>query len=167
MNEHGRSEREHCTPAQRPGAIDTVAAVESVVEAAGVLRLRAARAGDSPGATLAETAVDLAMAEHGQPHAARPVVDLIRDDPLAAARGFGCTLGAVLVWRAVDRAERAGLPGPAAAATGVGAAVGYLDLLPARQFTEAGIGPAERRVLIADIERLAHLALCEVTARTA
>lgn len=167
MSGRQRASHEHCASVPAPGAIDTVAAVQSVVEAAGVLRPGPGRRGDRPGGTLTETAVRLAMAGHGQPHAARSVVDRIRDDPRSAARAYGCTLGAVLVWRAVDRAERAGLPAPAAAAAGVGAAVDYLDLLPARQFTAAGIEPAERRALIADVERQARLALSEAGARTA
>jgi hypothetical protein len=39
-----------------------------------------------------------------------------------AAREWGCTLGAVLVWRVVDHAERSGQTDLAAAETGLAAA---------------------------------------------
>lgn len=142
--------------------IDTVAAVESVVEAAAVLRVRAGHVDDRPSGTLAEIALALAGPDRRQPGAARSMLDDVLRDPSAAACAYGCTLGAVLVWRAVDRAERAGRPCLAAAEAGLRAAFAYLDLVPARQFSAAGVGTVERRAVIAELERQFRVVLSEV-----
>ena len=139
--------------------IDIVAAIESVVEAAAALHARAPRADDGPHGSVAETAVGLALPAARQPEAAARLLGTLRADPAGMARTYDCTLGAVLVWRAVDRAESDGEPCLAAAESGLRAALAYIDLVPPGQFTAAGADDLGRRAALARVELQARLAL--------
>lgn len=114
--------------------IDIVLAIESVMTAAG---LEAPPAHSQPGrpdgtSSLTERALELAMPEMRPPGAAEAGLALLRRDPRAAVDAWGCTLGAVLVWRAVDRAEQDGASRLAAAEASLNSASAYADLLPDR-----------------------------------
>src|SRR5690242_11064854 len=93
-------------PAGTP--IDILAAIEAVVEAAIAIDAGGTCPACAASESVAERAVALAVPAARPSRYAVRLLDELRADPAAAARAFGCSLGAVLVWRAVDRAERAG-----------------------------------------------------------
>jgi hypothetical protein len=133
--------------------IDIVDAIESVVEAAAALH---ADRGRTDG--LAATAVALAVPIGRQPRAAAALLDQIRKNPAGVAEACACTLGAVVVWRAVDRAERAGESRFAAAESGLRAALAYIDLVPPGQLAAFGMDDLGRRTALAILELQARAA---------
>jgi hypothetical protein len=141
--------------------IDIVAAIDSVIDAAVTMHTRDA---DRPHSSLAESALALAVPAARQPHAAASMLEQLRAEPAAAAARNGCTLGAVLVWRAVDRAERAGETSTAAAEAALRATVAYLDLLPKPPCTALGADDLRRCTALAVLEFQARLALSSPTA---
>jgi hypothetical protein len=133
--------------------IDIVDAIESVVEAAAALH---ADSGRTDG--LAATAVALAVPIGRQPRAAAALLDQLRKNPAGVAEACACTLGAVVVWRAVDRAERAGESRFAAAESGLRAALAYIDLVPPGQLAALGMDDLDRRTALAILELQARAA---------
>jgi len=139
--------------------IDIVAAVDSVVDAATAVHALRAWPDDGPSKSIVEVALALAVPTARRPRVGTSLLDRLRVDPPAAAREWRCSLGAVLVWRAVDRAERAGQPDLAAAETGLAAALAYLDLASPQQFTALGGDDCDRHIALAILELQARAAL--------
>lgn len=113
--------------------IDIVVAMDAVMDAVARATSAAPRGRRTLARrSLAEAAVSLAIPAARRPSRARALVAELRRDPWAAAEAWDCTLGAVLVWRAVDRAERAGASPIAAAEAGLTGGLKYVDLMPER-----------------------------------
>ena len=145
----------------RPPArlIDIAAAVDSVVDAATAVRAQRGRAGGGSRKSLVEVALALAIPTAQRSDAGTSLLDRLRIEPAAAAREWGCTLGAVLVWRAVDRAEGAGQADLAAAETGLAAALAYLDLVSPQRLSALGVDDCDRHIALAILELQARAAL--------
>jgi hypothetical protein len=136
--------------------IDITAAIESVVTAA--VSLSAEPSSPDRASALVATAVALGVPDARRPEALARFVDQLRADPSAVAQTYGTTLGAALVWRAVDRAERSGDPVLSAAETGLRAALIYIDLVG---------GPVRADCAAGDPGRCASLAILDLQARLA
>ncbi|HZC74199.1 MAG TPA: hypothetical protein VE442_26175 [Jatrophihabitans sp.] len=141
--------------------IDILDAIESVVEAAIARHTR--RCGER----VAASAIALAVPAARQPGAAAAMLEQLRADPAGTARAFDCTLGAVLVWRAVDRAERAGHGALDSAEAGLRAALAYLELAPGSQLTGLGVDQPAQCAALAVLEVQARLALSQRMEETA
>lgn len=139
--------------------IDILIAIESVVEAATVLDARRRHGECVRRESVAADALALAVPAVRQPPAAAAVLERLRADPMETAEALDCTLGAVLVWRAVDRAERAGQPALHAAETGLSTALAYLELVSPKQFAILGVDRPGRFAALAILEVQARLAL--------
>ena len=136
--------------------IDIVTAVESVVDAATAVHALRSQTDDGSHKSMAGVALALGVPTARRSQARTSLLDRLRVDPAAAAHEWGCTLGAVLVWRAVDRAERAGQHEFAAAEAGLHAALAYLDLASPQQF---GVDDCARHTALAILEVQARAAL--------
>jgi hypothetical protein len=147
--------------------IDIIAAIDSVVVSATELdaRRREGRGGAEQSVT--EGALALAIPAARQPNTAAAMLERLRADAAATARAVDCTLGAVLVWRAVDRAERAGQGALDAAETGLLTALAYLELVSAGQFDALGLDEPGRCAALAILEVQARLALSHAVEETA
>jgi hypothetical protein len=147
--------------------IDILAAIESVVDAATALDA-SRRHGDCAGReSVAGAALALAVPAGRRRPAAVALLEGVRTEPAQTAQAFDCTLGAVLVWRAVDRAERAGQPALEAAETGLRTALAYLELASQERFAAAGVDQRGRHAALAILEIQARLALSRPMEETA
>lgn len=147
--------------------IDILDAIESVVEAATALDSCRGHRDCEPQKSVAAAALALAVPIVRQPAVTAVMLERLEIDPACTARALDCTLGAVLVWRAVDRAERVGKPALDAAEIGLRAALAYLDLAPAEQFAALGVDQPGRRAALAILEIQARLALSRPMEETA
>ena len=142
-----------------PAPIDILAAIESVVEAAIVIDARGTCPACNEQESVAERALALAVPASRQPRCAARLLDDLRADPAGTARALGCSLGAVLVWRAVDRAERAGGGALDAAQSGLRTALAYVELVPVEHDSSFGVEDPVRCAALAILEFQARLAL--------
>jgi hypothetical protein len=138
--------------------IDILAAIESVTDAATVLHAR--RRHNDTAAQESVTAAALALAVPVARQSSCAVLALLRADPAELTRTLDCTLGAVLVWRAVDSAERAGESPLAAAETGLRAALAYVDLVAPAATSTPGTHEPGSCAALAILEVQARLGIC-------
>lgn len=139
--------------------IDILAAIESVAAAAVSLSAEPTPVDQQPRAGLTATAIALAVPSARRPDAAAALIAGLRADPAAAARAHDATLGAAIVWRAVDRAERTGEPVLIAAESGLRAALAYIDLVPAHTLADCAAGDPSRCAALVILDLQARLAL--------
>jgi len=147
--------------------IDILAAIESTVEAAIAIDAQGTCAACDGQDSVAERAFALAVPAARQPRHVTTLLDSLRADPAGTARAFGCSLGAVLVWRAVDRHERAGRCPLDAAEAGLRAALAYVELAPVSQCASVGVDDPRRCAALTILEVQARLALSRTVEETA
>jgi hypothetical protein len=147
--------------------IDILTAIESVVEAATGLDARRRQGECVRRESVTVTALALAVPAGRQPRAAAALLERLRTDPVGTARALDSTLGAVVVWRAVERAERAGESPLRAADAGLQTALAYLELTSDQQFATLGVDRPGRCAALAILEIQARLALSGLVEETA